>query len=208
MIFDAYDILRNRPKISVILLAFFLVNKQRIIGKLYRSKSQLPMPIHGSLIHHKYLRTIIYTAKASFYNKRAERYRAPLFNRNLLKTDLDSPICLELQLPNHQKYVLTATVAQRISRRTANPGSISGRGRSYPCWLSKTVVNGLRVYQCFTPSTLKNQGIYSERATVSHPDSLYLLVSVFLFHMPEILLRGRYTQQNKQTFLFTICTVA
>ena len=29
------------------------------------------------------------------------------------------------------------------------------------------------VYRCYTPSTIKNQGVYSQRARVSHPDSLY-----------------------------------
>ena len=66
MIFHACDILRNQPKIVRNSPCVFIVNKQQIISKLYRSKFQWLMPIHGSFIHHNYLWTIAYTAKASF----------------------------------------------------------------------------------------------------------------------------------------------
>lgn len=36
---------------------------------------------------------------------------------------------------------------------------------------------GLSVYQCFTSGTLKKQGMYSEKAKVSHPNPLYTFLS-------------------------------
>ena len=51
--------------------------------------------------------------------------------------------------------------------------------------------DGQGASRVFTLGTLKNQGIYSEGARVSHPDSLYLPLAVIRLHITEILLNGR-----------------
>ena len=42
------------------------------------------------------------------------------------------------------------------------------------------------VYRCFTPSTLKNQEVSSQRARVSHPDLLYLTLFLQVFQCLDL----------------------
>ena len=59
-------------------------------------------------------------------------------------------------------------------------------------WFIQTVVNELsHVYQCFTLDVLKNKWVNLKRAKVSHPDPLYMNLSLNRLHMTEILLRRR-----------------